>query len=85
MFELLDNTKRGRRKGPREVTSLVDAALAKAHSLLHTDLEEGLKYFRIAEQHYDHLDPNHPDYRWIEFYLETLFVEYYNKQAGITA
>jgi len=73
--------KPGRR---REITSLVDMALDKAESLVHINTEEGLKYFRLAEQHYDNLDPNHPDFKWVEFRLETLLVAYFQRQAGLS-
>jgi len=65
------------------IVSLVERALDKAESLLHADVEEGKKYFRIAEQHYNYLDPYHPDYQWIEFRLENLFVAYFKKQDGL--
>lgn len=66
----------------REINSLVDMALEKAELLLHKDTEKGLKYYRLAVQHYNNLEANHPDFEWIEFRLESLLVAYFKKQAG---
>jgi len=81
MFQLLDDRKRG--KSTRDVASLVNTALVRSESLFHTDQQKGLQYFRIAYQHYENLDPRHPDYKWIEFRLGTLFVDYFKTQTNL--
>lgn len=82
MFQLLDNVKRGRRTNS-VVTSLVDVAMTRSESLLHTDLEKGLRYFRLAEQHYQNMDPQSPRFEEMENRIGELFVAYYKKQAGL--
>ena len=83
MFRFFNETKPGRRKN--EPTSLLEMALAKAESLLDKDIHKGLHYFRLAEQQYNHLDPETAGFPEIEYRMECLFVNYFKKQAGLEA
>ncbi|MDP3698354.1 MAG: hypothetical protein Q8R47_02095 [Nanoarchaeota archaeon] len=81
MFRFFNETKPGRRKN--DITSLIETAMTKAEALLTKDLQKGLQYFRLAEQHYHQLNPETPGYLEIEYRLGCLWVNYFQKQAGL--
>ncbi len=79
MFRFFNETKPGR----RDTTSMLEAAMDRAETLLNKDAKKGLHYFKLAEQYYEQLDPETPGYLEIEYRLGAIFVDYIKKQADI--
>ena len=79
MFRFFNETRPVR----RDETSMLEAAMTRAETLLNKDIKKGLHYFRLAEQYYNQLDPETPGYLEIEYRLGDIFVKYIKKQAGV--